>query len=196
MVQIKRESELNGFFHRWGNTIYALAPPRRECGALIWLPDYCGCHGIACTYYHVAPVYGRLAPSEKTHDRSPVNPSTALAEPTTTRNGNHPELSHRIVPCSPIEAAEAQPAHAYARLALDSEIYAPRASERNWIEGGNISPSLLRAFTSPYPHLHLSSHHVCSHKSTLMLDRARVGRISRPVIGRSGRLLLPQLRNY
>lgn len=32
--------ELSGFFHRWGNTIYALAPPRRECGDLSRLPDY------------------------------------------------------------------------------------------------------------------------------------------------------------
>lgn len=122
-----------------------------------------GCHGIAYTYYHDAPVYSLLALSEETHDRSPVNPSTALAELTITRNCNHPDLSHRIVPCSPIEAAEAQPAYAYA----------PRVSERNRtahpsLEGGNISPSLLRTFTVPHPHLHLSSHHVCSHKSSLI----------------------------
>lgn len=108
-----------------------------------------GCHGIACTYYHDAPVYGLLAPSEETHDRSPVKPSTALAEPTTTRNGNHPDLSHRIVPCSPIRRSCRSPAG----IRLRAQGERAKSTAHPSLEGGSISPSLLRTFTAPHPHL-------------------------------------------
>lgn len=121
-----------------------------------------GCYGIACTYYHDAPVYGLLAPSEETHDRSPVNPCTTIAEgdqvqerPTTARMGNHPNLSHRIAPCSPVEAT-GSPANICLRvLGWASESARPLRPSN----GGNISPSLLRTFMAHIPHSHLHQVH-------------------------------------
>lgn len=129
---------------------------RMWTGDLSRLPDYSlkpyisvnsidtimGCHGIAYTYYQDAPVYGLLAPSEETHDRSPVNPSTALAEPTTSQKWqpSRPQSPDRAV--QPFRSCRSP---AVIRLRALGE--RAKSSAHPSLERGNISP-----FTSPHFH--------------------------------------------